>query len=103
MGEQKKTATFVRDVSQQNGATGVQHLYKLDPPITDDSWGGESTDYEHVIVSATVVFFGGGPETYIFPATAEGAIASWGELPGSYKGGLDHAQALIGAGYEVVT
>lgn len=101
MTENTKTATFVRDVSKQNGATGVQRLYKLAPAIVDESWDGETTEYEHVIVSATVVPFGGGPETYIFPATEGGEIASWRDLTGSYQGGLDHAEALVGAGYEV--
>lgn len=60
-----------------------------------------STDY--VVVSAAVV--SGSPETYIFPAelTATGVeITDWGELTGSYRGGLDQETALNAAGYTVV-
>jgi hypothetical protein len=57
-----------------------------------------------VIVSAVIVPFTG-PETYIFPATAESLErnepSSWIEMNGSYRGGLNHAEALRRAGYEV--
>lgn len=79
-------ATFIRDIT---GFTGDAKLYR-------------TTDQGHVVVSATVVPFGGGPETYIFPADENGKVTDWGELDGSYKGGLDHATALLNAGYEVV-
>jgi hypothetical protein len=93
------TATLVK--RNLPGATGVAHLYRLDPPVADTAWGGNPNDtFEFVRVSATVVP-GSGPETYIFPADETGAVIDWGELPGSYRGGLDHAEALRGAGYEV--
>ena len=57
---------------------------------------------DHVIVSAVVAMFSG-PETYIFPANDKGEITDWGELDGSFKGDLDHAQALRNAGYEVTS
>lgn len=85
----KKTARFVKDII---GWTGNAKLYRVDPPIDDSP---------HVIVSATVAPFSG-PETYIFAASGEGRVISWGELTGSYRGGLDHAVALAGAGYEIV-
>jgi hypothetical protein len=88
-----KTATLMRDVSQQNGARGVQHLYRLDPPLLGA---------EMVVVSAIDSAFDTGiPETYIFPADESGQVADWGELPGSYRGAADHGQALRNAGYEV--
>lgn len=59
--------------------TGDAALYKLD----DDSY---------VIVSATVVPYSG-PETLVFPATADGEIADWGEIGGG-RGYLDHELAL---------
>jgi hypothetical protein len=83
-------ATKVKDLP---GFRGKAALYFLDPPVDDDM--------EYVVVSATVVPFGEGPETYIFPADSSGEITDWGELHGSYKGDLDHAKALRGAGYEV--
>jgi hypothetical protein len=73
----------------------VQSLYKLSRPV-DNGCDGTT---EHVIVSATYVL--GVPETYIFPSDADGAITSWLELDGSYRGGTDHEQALRGAGWEV--
>lgn len=100
------TATFVKGLSDMRGHAS---LYKLDPPlvVTDCDWNAEEADrevletHEYVVVSAVVVPFNG-PETYIFPANAEGHITSWGELEGSFRGGLDHAEALKGAGYKIV-
>lgn len=71
-------------------------LYELSEPIVDYDEGKHS----HVIVSAVVAMYSG-PETYIFPATADGEIVSWGELDGSFRGALDHNQALENAGYSV--
>lgn len=73
-----------------------QVLYRLDPPAT---WGDDYTTV-HVVVSAVHAPYSG-PETYVFPADPDGAILDWAELEGSYRGGLDHAEALQGAGYEV--
>lgn len=84
-----RVATLVK--ANLAGATGVAHLYLLDPPLASG---------EYVRVSATVVPFSGA-ETYIFPADESGQVIDWGELDGSYRGGLDHAEALRGAGYEV--
>ncbi len=53
----------------------------------------------YVIVSAAEVL--GEPETYIFEADPLGNVIEWIELEGSYKGGLDHEQALRRAGYMI--
>jgi hypothetical protein len=93
-----KTATFVRNLT---GYTGDAKLYKLDPPIEQRNRGDDvEATHEYVVVSATSVMFSG-PETYIFPGTADGEVADWGELDGSFRGGLDHEAALVGAGYTV--
>lgn len=90
------------------GATGTAHLYRLDPPIEQKGWDGNvEATHEFVRVSATIVpdYSGlgyGGPETYIFPADETGEVIDWGEMDGSYRGGLDHEEALRGAGYEVI-
>lgn len=84
-----KTATFLRAVESSRGEA---RLYRLSVPLEGAA---------HVIVSAVTVPYGGGPETYIFPATPEGDVRHWGELEGSYRGGLDHERALRNAGYEV--
>lgn len=94
-------------------ATPIKHLR---------GWQGEATLYKlseqlagntHVIVSAIDISsrYMRHPddttphsmliETYIFGATEDGEVADWGELPGSLKGTLDHADALREAGYEV--
>jgi hypothetical protein len=57
-----------------------------------------STNY--VVISAVNAMFSG-PETYIFPASSNGEVIDWCELDGSYKGGLDHVQALRQAGYGI--
>jgi hypothetical protein len=88
-----KKATFVKNIE---GWTADAKLYKVTPSVEHRE--GELTAY--VIVSAAVVPFSG-PETYIFPANEDGDVLNWGELDGSYRGGLDHEEALRGAGYEV--
>lgn len=67
-------------------------LYRLDP---------HPEGYEYVVVSAVMVPYGGGPETYIFRADAQGNVLDWSELEGSLRGSLDHAEALRGAGYGI--
>lgn len=77
-----------------NEVGAVWKIYELDPPAD-----GVKT----VVVSANTVMFSG-PETYIFPAEKHGdvyEISDWGELDGSYRGGLDHEEALRGLGYTV--
>jgi len=81
------TYKFERDIV---GWQGIAKLYSVDPPL-----GG----FTHVIVSAVVAPFSG-PETYIFGCDADGANVDYSELDGSYRGGLDHATALLNAGYE---
>jgi hypothetical protein len=71
--------------------TGTAKHYRCDPPLEG---------HEFVVASATVAMYSG-PETYIFPADAEGRVTGWGELEGSYRGGMDHDEALVNAGYEV--
>lgn len=83
---------------------GKAHLYELSEPVEFDydfetDTNKQETNY--VIVSATTVLYSG-PETYIFPASKEGNILSWQELSGSFRGALDHAQALQNAGYQVI-
>ena len=96
----KTTATFVKDVSEN--FTGSAALYQLDPPLEGYAWDDEEAPkYDYVVVSATTAMYGG-PETYIFGADDSGNIQEWGELPGSYKGGLNHVEALEGAGYSVI-
>ena len=87
-----KVATFIKDL---DGFQGEAKLYKLDPPMEN---GDGKTEY--VAVSAVMAMFSG-PETYIFPANEKGEVTSWGELDGSFRGNLDHEQALENAGYSV--
>jgi len=96
-----KVATFIKTMDDQN-ATGLQKLYCLDPPLVAEAWDDDDdpAKHEYVVVSGTNAMFSG-PETYIFPSNKNGEIVDWGELPGSYRGGLDHEEALKGAGYVV--
>ncbi len=94
----KKTATLIK--ARLANFTGDANLYRLDPPLTDVDWDGNEHSHEYVVSSATVAMFSG-PETYLFPADKDGEVTDWGELDGSYRGGLDHEEALRGAGYEV--
>ena len=84
---------------------GDARLYRLEPPyVGQDPYSsneGDLMQVEYVIVSAATMPFSG-PETFIFPASAEGEVQEWLEMEGSFKGGLNHRKALKNIGYEVV-
>lgn len=97
-----KTATEVRRWKHPNGEG---RLYRMDPRFKGR---------RYVIVStANIARMLGGMadmlppgfdcETYIFPATAAGDFVDMVELEGSFKGGMDHAEALSNIGYVVAT
>lgn len=86
-----KRATKIKDLPA-TGRGGIQALYRMDPP---------HAGYEYVVASAASVL--DTPETYLFPADADGKITKWGELDGSSRGHLDHDRAIRDAGYEVVS
>lgn len=90
-----KTATKIKDGLPR--FIGHAVLYRLSEPVTYE----ETLTTDHVVVSAAHGMLTG-PETYIFPADADGKILNWGELDGSYRGGLDHASALESAGFQIV-
>lgn len=89
----EKIAKFIRDL---DGFTGTASLYRVSPPMRS-GWTDEY--YGFVIVSAAMV--SDVPETYIFGADEDGEVLHWLELPGSFRGALDHVAALEGAGYRV--
>ncbi len=99
-------ATMVRKL---DGFRGDARLYKLDPPIEFERYEANDQDEysevkhasEFVIVSALIAPYSGA-ETYIFPGDASGEIVDWGELSGSFRGALDHEQALNRAGYQII-
>jgi hypothetical protein len=81
-------ATFVKDLQDFTGQAG---LYRLSSKVHLDRFDDQG--FDHVVVSSVVAY--SGPETLIFPADEYG-ILDWLELAGSYRGGLDHLQALEG-------
>lgn len=86
-------ATLLKANLTTGRADADRALYRLDPPLDG---------HELVIVSAVPHVFGGPPETYIFPGNEDGEVTDWVELEGSFRGAMDHARALAGAGYTVV-
>lgn len=56
--------------------------------------------YKYVITSAKSVQFSG-PETYMFGADENGEIVDWCELPGSFRGELNHKKCFEEIGYNV--
>lgn len=90
--QQEKGASAIRRRTIE-GWTGDAALYELDPPLAG---------HHHVIVSAITCDVTGVPETYIFPAHADGRLISWDQLDGSMKDTLRHEDALRAAGYEVL-
>lgn len=75
-----------------------QILWKVTPAVRYTEIGSdEKIETSFVVTSATVAVFSGS-ETYIFPANASGEILNWMELPGSYRGELDHERAIKNVG-----
>lgn len=72
------------------GAQAHQITWELSEPLDG-----------HSIVVTSAAEVCGTWETYIFPATRDGAVTDWLELPGSMRGTKDHLEALYNAGYEV--
>lgn len=84
-----RIATYIKPASQLRGDA---RLYQLSEPLEGSV---------HVVVSGIGNEWGA--ETYIFAADSKGSVTNWGELPGSFKGAIDHAAALRDAGYEIVS
>lgn len=90
--ETRPIATFILDLpTSPTGAIGK--LYKL-------SKNG-SINNEYVVVSSVFAFDTSQEETLIFAADETGKIIDWNDLPGSYRGGMDHELALQNAGYKI--
>lgn len=84
-----------------DGWNGDARLYKLLPPLPETDYDGKVVKtHEHVVVSAVMAAFSG-PETYIFGSDGDGTVRDYAELDGSFRGGLNHEEALRDAGYEV--
>ncbi len=97
-----KKAKWVKELTGPNWH-GIVHLFKVSPPVPYDyDWDNERNRKKtsFVVVSAAVIPLSG-PETYIFASDRSGSVQDWGELDGSYKGGLSILKALKGAGYIV--
>ena len=86
--ERTPTAAFISEQGSPPGA--IRRLYRLSVPMKNS----EDESFDYALFS--------GPETYIFGADAEGNVLRWGELEGSFRGDIDHARALRGAGYTVI-
>jgi len=78
-----RTARKIKDVNNH------QILWEVLPRIEGN---------KYVITSTSNVQFTG-PETYMFAADEKGNIIDWGELPGSYRGKLDHKKCFESIGY----
>lgn len=78
---------------------GQAKLWKVEPPV-EYGYGDEMKTTSYIATSAVIVPYSGA-ETYVFPCDADGRVLNWAELDGSYRGGLDHLEAIRGAGYEI--
>lgn len=56
--------------------------------------------YKYVITSVSNVQFTG-PETFMFAADENGIIINWSELPGSYRGELNHNKCFENINYQI--
>jgi hypothetical protein len=76
------------------------HVKRMISPSGADQRLYRLEDGTHIVVSAAVDPYSG-PETYIFPADERGEITGFAELDGSFRGALDHEQALNNAGHHL--
>ena len=103
------TATYISAISDFEGDA---RLYKLNPRVRYTRYNHEGVKETHestyVVVSAIPgiaikgIVVNPMPETYIFPADNTGHITSWTELKGSFKGSMNHQQAINNMGYTLV-
>jgi hypothetical protein len=94
-----KPAIFVRTVDLRPDSD--VRLVKLSASVAY-GYEEEQSETNYVVISALPrAFDTGRAETYIFPADKDGNVLSWGELPGSYRGGTDHDKALAGLGFYI--
>ena len=96
-----KTAKYIKKMKKWGDA----NLYQLSEPLEyDKPWDDEdktpAKETSYVVVSAVIALYSGA-ETYIFATDKDGNVLDWGELDGSYRGGLSHDEALQRAGYSV--
>jgi hypothetical protein len=80
-------AIFIKDFKTHFGNA---KLYKMNPAY-------EGHDF--VRASAANVPYSG-DEVYLFPSDEKGNISDFGELDGSYRGGLDFSKVIKDIGYE---
>lgn len=85
---EERTAEFVRNLE---GFRGEVKLYKLSKPVPYYNYSEEPLPLtDHIVISAVNFPM----ETFIFPATSNGEVINWAELPGSEKYIMDHDRAL---------
>ena len=73
---------------------GDARLYKLSKSIKFHKFDKEKNTNYIIISSVELLIPYNTKETYIFPADSNANILSWTELPGSYRGALDHEKAI---------
>lgn len=97
------TAIKVRELRQFDSlvSSAEQKLWKLSERVKySNEWDEVEKYTEFVVTFAAAVLFSG-PETYIFAADENGEILSWSEMDGSFRGDLNHEQAIKNAGWIV--
>lgn len=82
------TATFIRDLQDTHDNA---KLWKLSRPFRPE-YSDRSVEY--VVSSAVHVL--GIPESVLYSADSNGEVLSWSELPGSFRGDLNHQEAIDG-------
>ena len=92
-----------------------RNLYRLEPPLVINSYGGKEITHEYVIASkakgwtgedlpgtfAGGMFGGNKCELLLFPSNTEGHITNWGEIGGSYQCPGGDKEALDELGYTI--
>ena len=97
---QTKHGFEVVRIDEQVSPSGAsQVIWNVHPPVRwgadYDNDGAPEGETVYVMTSAVFVSFSG-DETYIFPCDKKGEWLDAMEMPGSFKGGLDHETAIMG-------
>lgn len=94
---------IARKIKKLDNFQGEAWLYKIDPPAKEEPVLCDEVSESEYIVSSAVSTMFGSSETFLFLCDKDGNVLNWGELEGSFCGGMDNDKAVRDAGYEIIS
>lgn len=104
--DKNKKAYHLKQFDRVSSTGAMQRVYSLTVPLKGyeeyDDEGNALVRKHHMVMLSQLCAPFSGWETYIFPVDENGEVTDWGELPGSYRGYINHEELLKSLGYTVV-